>query len=169
MGTYSELSNYIDKFLRIFVFTLISQEAGDSEVFCWRNVFACINLLRILNKLTKWKHSRTMVSMIKPKQFICDCFVYQPIRSATVTYLPNHQCLSIIYLHWAYTRLGLQQLIKYGVIYLDVSIVTKLGLDFQVHGHTFYFYYQMVIMFFSLFLWLPYVIISAGFLLWQLW
>lgn len=38
------------------------QEAGDSNQFCWRNLFSCINLLRILNKLTKWKHSRTMVS-----------------------------------------------------------------------------------------------------------
>ncbi|KAG9346874.1 hypothetical protein JZ751_005801 [Albula glossodonta] len=37
-----------------------SQEAGDSNQFCWRNLFSCINLLRILNKLTKWKHSRTM-------------------------------------------------------------------------------------------------------------
>lgn len=38
------------------------QEAGDNNQFCWRNLFSCINLLRILNKLTKWKHSRTMVS-----------------------------------------------------------------------------------------------------------
>lgn len=37
------------------------QEAGDNNQFCWRNLFSCINLLRILNKLTKWKHSRTMV------------------------------------------------------------------------------------------------------------
>jgi len=37
------------------------QEAGDSNQFCWRNLFSCINLLRILNKITKWKHSRTMV------------------------------------------------------------------------------------------------------------
>ncbi|MEQ2184118.1 hypothetical protein GOODEAATRI_004647 [Goodea atripinnis] len=36
-------------------------EAGDNTQFCWRNLFSCINLLRILNKLTKWKHSRTMV------------------------------------------------------------------------------------------------------------
>ncbi|CAH8541179.1 unnamed protein product [Heterobilharzia americana] len=27
---------------------------------CWRNLFSCINLLRILNMLTKWKHSRIM-------------------------------------------------------------------------------------------------------------
>lgn len=38
------------------------QEAGDNSQFCWRNLFSCINLLRLLNKLTKWKHSRTMVS-----------------------------------------------------------------------------------------------------------
>lgn len=38
------------------------QEAGDNNQFCWRNLFSCINLLRLLNKLTKWKHSRTMVS-----------------------------------------------------------------------------------------------------------
>lgn len=41
---------------------LFLQEAGDNNQFCWRNLFSCINLLRILNKLTKWKHSRTMVS-----------------------------------------------------------------------------------------------------------
>ena len=38
------------------------QESGDGATYCWRNIFSCINLLRILNKLTKWKHSRTMVS-----------------------------------------------------------------------------------------------------------
>lgn len=31
---------------------------------CWRNLFASINLLRILNKLTKWKHSRIMMLVI---------------------------------------------------------------------------------------------------------
>ncbi|KFW85802.1 Striatin-interacting protein 1, partial [Manacus vitellinus] len=41
--------------------TAESLEAGDNNQFCWRNLFSCINLLRILNKLTKWKHSRTMV------------------------------------------------------------------------------------------------------------
>ncbi|KAF3856361.1 hypothetical protein F7725_017084 [Dissostichus mawsoni] len=40
--------------------TAESLEAGDNNQFCWRNLFSCINLLRILNKLTKWKHSRTM-------------------------------------------------------------------------------------------------------------
>ncbi|XP_055509311.1 striatin-interacting protein 1 [Leucoraja erinacea] len=39
-------------------------EAGDHNQFCWRNLFSCINLLRILNKLTKWKHSRTMMLVV---------------------------------------------------------------------------------------------------------
>jgi len=33
-------------------------------LYCWRNLFSCINLLRILNKLTKWKHSRTMMLVV---------------------------------------------------------------------------------------------------------
>lgn len=38
-------------------------EIGDTlSPFCWRNMFSCINLLRVLNKLNKWKHSRIMVS-----------------------------------------------------------------------------------------------------------
>ena len=41
-------------------------EVGDTSVYCWRNMASCINLLRVLNKLTKWKHSRIMVS---PKLF----------------------------------------------------------------------------------------------------
>ncbi|KAI8511230.1 Striatin-interacting protein 2, partial [Branchiostoma belcheri] len=44
--------------------TAESLEAGDSIQFCWRNLFSCINLLRILNKLTKWKHSRTMMLVV---------------------------------------------------------------------------------------------------------
>ncbi|XP_034720015.1 striatin-interacting protein 1 homolog [Etheostoma cragini] len=44
--------------------TADSLEAGDSNQFCWRNLFSCINLLRILNKLTKWKHSRTMMLVV---------------------------------------------------------------------------------------------------------
>ncbi|XP_074831974.1 striatin-interacting protein 2 isoform X4 [Carettochelys insculpta] len=43
--------------------TAESLEAGDNNQFCWRNLFSCINLLRVLNKLTKWKHSRTMILM----------------------------------------------------------------------------------------------------------
>ncbi|KAF4523407.1 hypothetical protein B566_EDAN007878 [Ephemera danica] len=41
-----------------------SLEIGDSQQFCWRNMFSCINLLRILNKLTKWKHSRIMMLVV---------------------------------------------------------------------------------------------------------
>uniref|UniRef100_A0A8C7H8I5 Striatin interacting protein 1 n=1 Tax=Oncorhynchus kisutch TaxID=8019 RepID=A0A8C7H8I5_ONCKI len=44
--------------------TAESLEAGDINQFCWRNLFSCINLLRILNKLTKWKHSRTMMLVV---------------------------------------------------------------------------------------------------------
>lgn len=32
--------------------------------YSWRNMFSCINLLRILNKLTKWKHSRIMMLVV---------------------------------------------------------------------------------------------------------
>ncbi|CAH1103120.1 unnamed protein product [Psylliodes chrysocephalus] len=41
-----------------------SLEIGDSAAFSWRNMFSCINLLRILNKLTKWKHSRIMMTVV---------------------------------------------------------------------------------------------------------
>lgn len=44
--------------------TAESLEMGDSQLFSWRNVFSCINLLRILNKLTKWKHSRIMMLVV---------------------------------------------------------------------------------------------------------
>ncbi|XP_071449896.1 striatin-interacting protein 1 homolog [Hetaerina americana] len=39
-------------------------EIGDYQLFCWRNMFSCINLLRILNKLTKWKHSRIVMMVV---------------------------------------------------------------------------------------------------------
>uniref|UniRef100_A0A915KLT9 Far11/STRP C-terminal domain-containing protein n=1 Tax=Romanomermis culicivorax TaxID=13658 RepID=A0A915KLT9_ROMCU len=32
--------------------------------FLWRNMFTSVNLLRILNKLTKWKHARTMMLVV---------------------------------------------------------------------------------------------------------
>ena len=35
----------------------------ETENYCWRNMFSSINLLRILNKLTKGKHARTMVNL----------------------------------------------------------------------------------------------------------
>uniref|UniRef100_A0A8C2V2T4 Striatin interacting protein 2 n=1 Tax=Chinchilla lanigera TaxID=34839 RepID=A0A8C2V2T4_CHILA len=44
--------------------TTESLETGDNNQFCWRNLFSCINLLRLLNKLTKWKHSRTMMLVV---------------------------------------------------------------------------------------------------------
>uniref|UniRef100_A0A1B6KHM4 Far11/STRP C-terminal domain-containing protein n=1 Tax=Graphocephala atropunctata TaxID=36148 RepID=A0A1B6KHM4_9HEMI len=44
--------------------TAESLEIGDSQLYSWRNVFSCINLLRILNKLTKWKHSRIMMLVV---------------------------------------------------------------------------------------------------------
>ena len=44
----------------------LETEVGDGEecegdYLSWRNLFSCINLLRVLQKLTKWKPSRTMV------------------------------------------------------------------------------------------------------------
>lgn len=39
-------------------------ENSDSSTIRWRNVFSCINLLRILNKLTKYKRSRIMMLVI---------------------------------------------------------------------------------------------------------
>lgn len=36
----------------------------DGSNYCWRNMFSCINLVRILNKLTKWKHSRIMMLVV---------------------------------------------------------------------------------------------------------
>ncbi|KAL5238108.1 hypothetical protein ACI65C_005518 [Semiaphis heraclei] len=39
-------------------------EIGDFSLCSWRNVYSCINLLRVLNKITKWKHSRIMMLVI---------------------------------------------------------------------------------------------------------
>jgi len=39
-------------------------EVGDTSLYCDRNMFSCINLLRVLNKLTKWKHSRIMMLVV---------------------------------------------------------------------------------------------------------
>lgn len=36
-------------------------EIEEFPLCSWRNVYSCINLLRVLNKITKWKHSRIMV------------------------------------------------------------------------------------------------------------
>ncbi|KAJ8942687.1 hypothetical protein NQ314_010011 [Rhamnusium bicolor] len=38
-----------------------SIEIGSDINHCWRNVFSSINLLRVLNKLCKWKNSRIMM------------------------------------------------------------------------------------------------------------
>ncbi len=38
-------------------------DVPETENYCWRNMFSSINLLRILNKLTKGKHARTMVKI----------------------------------------------------------------------------------------------------------
>ncbi|KAI6220493.1 Striatin-interacting protein 2 [Aphelenchoides besseyi] len=42
----------------------IAEEAHNQSYFLWRNVFSSVNLLRILNKLTKNKHSRTMMLVV---------------------------------------------------------------------------------------------------------
>lgn len=34
------------------------------QAYSWRNMFSCINLLKVLNKLTKWKHSRIMMLVV---------------------------------------------------------------------------------------------------------
>lgn len=39
-------------------------QLGDQQPYCWRNMYSCINLLRVLNKLTKWKHSRIMMLVV---------------------------------------------------------------------------------------------------------
>jgi len=49
---------------RAIELTAESLEMGDDVQYCWRNLFSCINLLRMLNKLTKWKHSRTMMLVV---------------------------------------------------------------------------------------------------------
>ncbi|CAG0895605.1 unnamed protein product [Darwinula stevensoni] len=41
-----------------------SLNIGETGSICWRNMFSCVNLLRVLNKLTKWKHSRIMMLVV---------------------------------------------------------------------------------------------------------
>jgi len=43
---------------------LTAENLDVGEMSPWRNMFSCINLLRILNKLTKWKHSRIMMLVV---------------------------------------------------------------------------------------------------------
>nr|XP_006817351.1 PREDICTED: striatin-interacting protein 1 homolog [Saccoglossus kowalevskii] len=93
--------------------TAESLEAGDSALYCWRNLFSCINLLRILNKLTKWKHSRTMMLVVfksapilkralKVKQAMMQLYVLKLLKMQT-KYLgrqwrkSNMKTLSAIY------------------------------------------------------------------------
>ncbi|XP_011498236.1 PREDICTED: striatin-interacting proteins 2 isoform X3 [Ceratosolen solmsi marchali] len=45
-------------------FTMDHLPIGENQNYSWRNIFSCINLLRILNKLTKWKHSRIMMLVV---------------------------------------------------------------------------------------------------------
>ncbi|XP_063073580.1 striatin-interacting protein 1 homolog [Engraulis encrasicolus] len=70
------------------------EATGDSSEFCWRNLFSCINLLRVLNKLTKWKHSRTMMLVVfksapilkralKVKQAMMQLYVLKLLKSQT--------------------------------------------------------------------------------------
>ncbi|KAI1299798.1 Striatin-interacting protein 1 [Halotydeus destructor] len=44
--------------------TVEAIEMPDLHPYTWRSMFSCINLLRILNKLTKWKHSRIMMLVV---------------------------------------------------------------------------------------------------------
>nr|CAG4647701.1 EOG090X01YQ [Moina brachiata]SVE92870.1 EOG090X01YQ [Moina brachiata] len=44
--------------------TAEGMEIGTNLPYSWRNIFSCVNLLRILNKLTKWKHSRIMMLVV---------------------------------------------------------------------------------------------------------
>uniref|UniRef100_A0A915CZG2 Striatin-interacting protein 1 n=1 Tax=Ditylenchus dipsaci TaxID=166011 RepID=A0A915CZG2_9BILA len=49
------------------VLTADNVDEADTEspsYYLWRNVFSSINLLRVLNKLTKWKHARTMMLVV---------------------------------------------------------------------------------------------------------
>lgn len=50
--------------------TVESLELNEHHTYSWRNMFSCINLLRILNKLTKWKHSRIMVTFFTKHKFV---------------------------------------------------------------------------------------------------
>ena len=40
------------------------ENLNDDQSYCWRNMFSCINLVRILNKLTKLKNSRIMMLVV---------------------------------------------------------------------------------------------------------
>lgn len=42
----------------------IMESSTTDSGYCWRNLFSCINLVRILQKLTKWKHFRTVMLVV---------------------------------------------------------------------------------------------------------
>lgn len=42
----------------------VSESTTTDQGYCWRNLFSCINLVRILQKLTKWKHFRTVMLVV---------------------------------------------------------------------------------------------------------
>jgi Domain of unknown function (DUF3402) len=39
-------------------------DAVGDQPYCWRSLHSCINLVRILNKLAKWKRSRVLVLVL---------------------------------------------------------------------------------------------------------
>ncbi|XP_039264132.2 striatin-interacting protein 1 homolog [Styela clava] len=75
--------------------TAESLEPVDTQsAACWRNLFSSINLLRILNKLVKWKHSRTMMLVVfksspilkralKVRQAMLQLYVLKLLKSQT--------------------------------------------------------------------------------------
>ncbi|KAG5875023.1 hypothetical protein JTB14_004907 [Gonioctena quinquepunctata] len=42
----------------------VGMEMASDFKYCWRNIFSSINLLRVLNKLCKWKNSRIMMLVV---------------------------------------------------------------------------------------------------------
>ena len=42
----------------------IPEALPSDSSYCWRNLFSCINVVRILQKLTKWKHSRIVMLVV---------------------------------------------------------------------------------------------------------
>lgn len=65
-----------------------SNSDSSGQPYCWRNMFSCINLLRILNKLTKWKRTRIMVRL----GFL---FTFQPYPGRIRSWLLSFQMLVV--------------------------------------------------------------------------
>jgi len=67
---YVTAKNYISAtdFTNCVLRSALEEDSSESNPpdpgYCWRNLFSCINLVRILQKLTKWKHSRTMMLVV---------------------------------------------------------------------------------------------------------